>query len=744
MSNHLPDKTETRPAQGWPVPDWFWDEIRKNSPGAAYLTGVIGAPLTALGATLDLAYLSGTQAVVASLLRALGVGYFFSLAVLAKVKPAFIVKHYDALVLGILGVATAVLSFVGAWVPGGFGNLYFVGLLEAELAIFIFLPIPPRKLIPAVLLSNGIFLWTGLATGNPVDDTLNNLVVTFVFFLVLGLGVLHATLRPRFRSFLDHQRTVALATHQTQRGDLLEEAVQARTSELAKTYETLQQQSQERLAAERALREAESRYRMTIENSVSLVFEVRPDLSCRLVRAPQKELFNRPTEEIDVEAICHGFHNDDHKAFQAMLAACRTDFRSRRIRTRVNYETGPWYWFEWSCSFFQGADGKPTGVLLARDITQELHLQKEVERQSRLAAVGQLAAGITHDFNNALAGVRLGIDAAVAAGPLPKEAEDHLRRAAESAHRARTIVRRILDFGKRSPTVTEPVDMATFAAECAGFLRHVLTDDVVIEVDAREAAWANVDVAQLEQAVVNLAVNAKDAMANGGVLRLRVERLPAAVRLHIADNGTGMTEEVMAHLFEPFFTTKGEQGTGLGLAQVYGLVRQNSGAVHVDSAPGRGTCFTLEFPRLEAPDIAGGYTDAVDERVLPLPNWRILLVEDDQALRTLFELMLTNLGVQPIAVGSAQAALDVLENEQTPFDLLITDQSMPNMSGRDLALQVKRLYPALKILLITGLLTEERLLEPAPPFDGVLLKPFDVTDLRQALVELGEAATAAR
>ena len=383
-----------------------------------------------------------------------------------------------------------------------------------------------------------------------------------------------------------------------------------------------------------------------------------------------------------------------------------------------------------------------TGVLgLYIDITERKRLEEQYRQAQKMDAVGRLAGGIAHDFNNLLTVIRGNAELLhTAAGNDPDAARmvDEVRLASE---RAAVLVRQLLTFSRPHAAKPRVVDLNAVVADLAGILRRLLGAGVTVEVDlAPHTTPVLADRAHLEQVVMNLAVNARDAMPGGGRLRLAVGAAagPNArlARLTVADTGCGMTADVMAKIFDPFFTTKGpDKGTGLGLAVVHGIVKQGGGAVAVDSTPGVGTTFRIDFPwsdRAPSPSAALSARDVV-RTPLPARRRSVLLVEDEDGIRTLARFTLEGCGFAVTEASDGAVALDILATGQA-FDLLVTDMTMPEVGGREVAARAVAAAPRTRVVYMSGYVPDDAYLAD-PPGAQFLPKPFTPTDLVRVVGE---------
>src|SRR5581483_8538920 len=327
--------------------------------------------------------------------------------------------------------------------------------------------------------------------------------------------------------------------------------------------------------------------------------------------------------------------------------------------------------------------------------------QDELRQSQKLEAIGRLAGGIAHDFNNLLVVIR-GYSELLAAR-LEGEDLHAVQQISAAADRAVVFTRQLLAFSRRQALRPEPLDLNEIVAGTLALVERSIGDDVRIDTELGPSIGAILgDRSELTNALLNLAINARDAMPAGGTLRIRTTRAKlddgAYVLLEVSDTGVGMDAETRARVFEPFFTTK-EDGTGLGLATVYGLVTQGGGRIAVESAPGAGTTFSLWFP-LASP------VSALLEPPQPVESLRgdevILIVEDAELVRELVADTLASQGYRILAASHGEEALALAESHDGPIDVLVTDIVMPGMNGRDLADRLVARRPSLKVLFTSG------------------------------------------
>ena len=419
-------------------------------------------------------------------------------------------------------------------------------------------------------------------------------------------------------------------------------------------------------------------------------------------------------------------------------------------------------WVQTSKVPLHDRDGKIIGILgTYEDMTERRRLEEEFRQAQKMEAVGRLAGGIAHDFNNMLTAI-LGFSE-LTLQQLPPDSP--LRRQVEqinsAAKHAQLLTRQLLTFSRKQVTQPQLLTLNTLVNDTGKMLQHLIGEDIELEVLlGAEAAMVRVDPGQIEQVMMNLAINARDAMPNGGKLIIQTgtalldetysRRHPGVAigsyaTLSISDTGYGMTPEVKAHLFEPFFTTKPTgMGTGLGLATSYAIVKQAGGHISAYSEVGKGATFVIYLPLVEkeaetlapeatTPELLGG-------------TETILLAEDEAVVRDMVGMVLRELGYKVQEAANGEEALRILEeNGKQKIDLLITDLVMPRMGGKELAARVQAAHPNTKILFISGytgeLVIRQGELEPGTAF---LQKPFVPSVLARKVREILDGRKKAR
>ncbi|MBI5442825.1 MAG: PAS domain S-box protein [Deltaproteobacteria bacterium] len=505
--------------------------------------------------------------------------------------------------------------------------------------------------------------------------------------------------------------------------------------------ETLQDLTH-RKRAEDALQEAHSRLEAVFQASPLPMFSVDPDGRV-LFWNPAAEWTFGWTEE---EAMGHFLpivpsdKVEEFRALRTEVFAGRgfTGFEARRQRkdgspVDLSVSTAP----------LRDSDGNIVGALsVVEDITERKQLQDQLRQAQKMEAVGRLAGGVAHDFNNLLTIIlgmsELARDDAAPGSQLLQQLEQILG----AGQRAAGLTRQLLAFSRQQVFQVVTVDVNALVQNLAKMLRRLIGEDIELTVEPAQALWpVAADPGQVEQVLMNLAVNARDAMLRGGRLTVRtanVEVGPERRRpglepgsyatFAVSDTGTGMEPQILARIFEPFFTTKGpEQGTGLGLATVYGIVKQSHGYVDVESAPGLGSTFTVYLPRAE-PRSA---TACAANGAAPGGVERILVVEDEEPVRGVIVSALRRSGYRVLEATGAEEACRLVAGDPDPVHLLITDVVMPGVAGPELGAKLQALHPTLRVLYISGYpgsdLGTRCVLEPSAHF---LAKPFAQEALR--------------
>ena len=367
--------------------------------------------------------------------------------------------------------------------------------------------------------------------------------------------------------------------------------------------------------------------------------------------------------------------------------------------------------------------------------TRALESANESLRQAqKMEAIGALAGGIAHDFNNLLTVIGGCTEMLLSDRTLRDPDRLELEEIRRATKRATALTQQLLAFGRKQVLAPRTIDLNTAVMQMLQMLQRVLPENIsLVPVPAQQPAWVRLDPSQIEQVMLNLVLNSRDAMPKGGQVRIAVEHHHQSVCLVVSDTGAGMSPEVLAHVFEPFFTTKGSQGSGLGLASAHGIVHQSNGEITVDSTEGLGTTVTMKFPAVEQhhPESAAASREGRPEKKT------VLLVEDEEPVRRVLRMMLERSGLRVIESASPIEACALFEEDKARIDILVTDVIMPEMNGPTLAKRFLERRPGLPVLFLSGHSNvSSDLLTPDNPKVAFLPKPVGATQLGVKVREL--------
>ena len=525
--------------------------------------------------------------------------------------------------------------------------------------------------------------------------------------------------------------------------------------QLRQAFRNLRGELEERRIAEAALRQSEAHYRALVEGSLQGISIVKRDGTRVFANAALASMFGyESADEMLGRRIWEHTAPHELSRFRSVFEA---HLRGEPASTHYEYQAvkkdGVLIWVERLASLML-LNGEPVVLEAYIDITERKRLEAQLRQAHKMQAIGTLAGGIAHDFNNILTAILGYTELAMQEGGQGKAVRRHLQDVFTAGHRAKDLVRQILTFSRQTELKYMPIQLHPLIKEGLQMLRAALPSTIAIQqVIASDAGVVLADPTQIQQVLLNLCTNAAHAMREtGGVIEVRLEavdvtigRLTVAwdlkagpyVRLTVRDTGPGMTPEIMERIFDPFFTTKNMgEGTGMGLAVVHGIITSHGGALTVESAPGHGATFAVYLPRIADPTTS----TISQEELLPEGSERLLFVDDEEALVHLGQAMLEPLGYTVVTCASSLEALDVFRAAPQSFDLVITDYTMPAMSGEMLAQELRRIRPDIPIILCTGFndnVVEEK--SRALGIDSFVLKPWRAHDLslaiRQALVQ---------
>ncbi len=515
-----------------------------------------------------------------------------------------------------------------------------------------------------------------------------------------------------------------------------------------------------RFLTEQVARKSEARYEALVRHGSDLIMVVDAQSVIRFASASVRRVLGRAPEELlGTEFGALVVPEDRTRAELSLNDALLRADGTTTVQWRLLHASGQARSLETIVTNLLNEPSVSGLVLNARDVTERDLLEEQLRQAQKMEAIGRLAGGVAHDFNNLLTTVLASSDLALGQVPVGHAARGDLEEIRHAAERAAALTGQLLAFSRKQVVEPRVLDLGKVVQDTVRMLERLVGERVrVVPLIAPDVGLVRADRAQLEQVLLNLAVNARDAMPGGGVLTIEAENveftsprhtpfmeLPAGryVLLAVADTGHGMSEETLLRVFEPFFTTKERgKGTGLGLASVYGIVRQSGGSITVESGEGEGARFVIYLPR------ASG---AVAREELPAAgaaqagSGTILLAEDEAALLSVATRILQNLGYTVMGAPSAEAALDLAGRHPGQIDLLLTDVIMPGESGPVLASRLTRQRPGLKVLFMSGYAGDELGVHGVLDASVELLqKPFTAQELasrvRDALASPGTPA----
>jgi PAS domain S-box-containing protein len=496
----------------------------------------------------------------------------------------------------------------------------------------------------------------------------------------------------------------------------------------------------DRVAAERALFESEQRFRMLVQGVRDYaIYMLDPEGRVKNWNSGAAAIKGYSEAEIVGQHFSR-FYTEEDRAAGMPARALETALREGKYENeawRVRKD-GTRFWASVLIDPIFDESGQLTGFAkVTRDITEKKRAQEELEharaalfQAQKLQALGELTGGIAHDFNNLITVIR-GSAEMLKRGDLDaQKRERYLDAIVETSDRAASLTGHLLAFGRRQALKPEVIDLNVRLDALADVLGRMLGSHIEVKLDLARDLWrVEADPAQLESALLNAAINARDAMPEGGTITLSTANCEEAgeVCVAVTDTGEGMDPEVLSRAFEPFFTTKSVgKGTGLGLSQIHGFAAQTGGRAEIDSAPGVGTTVRIYLP---GTDKAAGAPEPERDIAAGIRGKAILLVEDNDLVRGFAEGVLADLGYEVASVGSADEALDWLGKNRA--DLLFSDIVMPGTSGIELARRVRAEHHGLPVLLATGY--SEDLLKGAASEFKVISKPYGPIDLAQAI-----------
>ncbi len=505
-----------------------------------------------------------------------------------------------------------------------------------------------------------------------------------------------------------------------------------------------------------ALRESEEQFRSLGENAPDIIYTLKTDGSIAYVNPAWEKILGFDRREVTGKPFA-SFIREESGGFARLLRRITDDGETvRDAVVLIQCNNGGDRVFSMSGAPKLDAQGNITGIVgICKDITEQRKLQAQLQHAQKMKAVGTLAGGIAHDLNNILQAISGYVQLLL----IRKQPEDQdwnfLGLIDKSVQRAADLIQRLLIFSRRVESKKEPLDLNRQIENARKLLERIVPRMIRIEVrSAADLRPIDADPVQIEQILVNLCINARDAMPDNGCLAIETRNVHVAessgkhmdvetgdyVLLTVSDTGHGMDEHTLKQIYEPFFTTKEiGKGTGLGLSMVYGIVKNHDGYITCHSEVGRGTTFNIYFPALKGEhtmqlaEIAGNEVQA--------GKWTILLVDDEEPILTVGSIILAEFGYRTLTADSGEKALDIIRKSGSTVDLVILDLNMPGMGGLRCFHELRTLQPRLKVIVATGYMTDEDIRDSLETgVSSVLPKPYRLEDMLKQVKTVLEGA----
>jgi two-component system, cell cycle sensor histidine kinase and response regulator CckA len=498
----------------------------------------------------------------------------------------------------------------------------------------------------------------------------------------------------------------------------------------------------ERVVAQKALRESATRLDLALASARMGVWEYEPDADRGWWSPNLYEIFRLDRKSTSIGTFLDQVHPDDRAAITERLAATTAGTHGYTYQTeyRIVGDDGVTRWARmYGRLFVSGSRRMLVGTTM--DITEHRLLEEQLHLASRLESIGRLAGGVAHDFNNLLMAMLGSLE--LIDGHVDQDGRDDLATIRHSAERARDLTRQLLAFARKQPVVWRTVDLSALVRDVQRLFQRLVGPRISLSIVTVGHPLVSADPTLLEQVLVNLVVNARDAMPDGGRLEIHLDTAPAdpataphgVAELRVTDSGVGMDEATRRRIFEPFFTTK-SQGNGLGLASSYGIIQQHRGDIRVESEPEHGTRFIVTLPCIPPTD---GDEKQPRPPTSPTPaRGTVLVVDDEEAVRKTTARLVGALGYEVLVADSGAQALARSAAHGGSIDLLLCDIAMPGEDGRDLAAKLVETRAELRVVFMSGHSSDVH----DPPLEGALFlqKPFSLEELAQTLAAAARAA----
>jgi PAS domain S-box-containing protein len=518
---------------------------------------------------------------------------------------------------------------------------------------------------------------------------------------------------------------------------------------------------QEKVKTEQALRHSEELYRLITENTSDLICMLDKEGNYEYVSPSHQVMLGYTAEELNGKNCFSLVHPDDCERVKKSVLDSLQLSREERVDLRFKHHDGEWRDFEGICNWITDEQEQPQRtIIVSRDLTDRKNSEKALKaseeqlRQSqKLEAIGQLAGGVAHDFNNLLTVITGYSDLLIRSLDQNDPSRPRINEIRKAAERATSLTRQLLAFSRKQMLQPKLFNLNTLVTDMGKMLRRLIGEDIELTISTTsENTEINADPSQIEQVLMNLVVNARDAMPNGGKIMIETATVnidktyssthfaaqPGLyVMLAVSDTGCGMDAETQKHIFEPFFTTKDAgKGTGLGLSTTYGIIKQSGGNIWVYSEPSHGTTFKVYLPRATQ---TAHEEQLVEESKVINGNETLLLVEDEPQIRQMAYEFLTECGYKVLVASNGLEALSILEGYKDTVHLILTDLVMPHLNGRELADRVAELRPGTRVLFMSGYtndaIVRHRVLDSSTWF---IEKPFSPEALARKIREVLE------
>jgi PAS domain S-box-containing protein len=527
----------------------------------------------------------------------------------------------------------------------------------------------------------------------------------------------------------------------------LERRIEERTAELQKANQELQAEIADRMRAEKSLIESEEKYRLLVENANDAIF-VAQDQVIKFPNPKTLEIIGHSAEELTKIPFINLIHPEDKEmVLDRHIKRLKGNELPSTYSFRIIQKDGEELWVELSTVLVTW-EGRPATLNFLRDVTPQKKIEAQFQQALKMEAIGTLAGGLAHNFNNLLMAILGNASVMLLDVDLNHPHHRNLKSIEKQVQNGSRLTRQLLGYAREGRYEIKPINLNRLVKETADTFGTTRKEIIVHHEFAEKLNGIEVDQGQVEQVLFNLYVNAADAMPGGGDLFIKTmnvtdEDMPGKpyapkpgnyVLLAVGDTGVGMDKKTMDRIFDPFFTTKGlAQGTGLGLASAYGIVKGHGGYIDVSSKKGKGTTFKIYLPATkkepgEEKELSGEFVDGQDT---------VLLVDDEELVLDAGEQMLRRLGYEVLVAGSGLEALALYEKNRAKIDMVLLDMVMPGMGGGETYDRMREIDPTVKVLLSSGYSIDGEATEILERgCDGFIQKPFDLGALSQEIREM--------